>query len=99
MAHGEKIAVLNPMGYPPRVAPLRMAERSDGLGGRPVYLVDCRFDDGDILMEQMQHWFAERMPAVRTELRRKSGVYTERDPELYEEIRERKGVAVVAVGH
>jgi hypothetical protein len=99
MAHGEKMAVLNPMGYPPRIAPLRMAERTERLGARPVYLVDCRFDDGDILMEQMQAWFRERMPAVRTELRRKSGVYTERDAALYEEIRERKGVAVVAVGH
>src|SRR5262249_22579543 len=103
MAGGEgrsaKLSVLNPRGYPPRIAPLRMAERPDGLGDRPIYLIDCRFDDGDILMEQMQHWFRERMPSAKTELRRKSGVYTERDPELYEEIRARKGVAVVAVGH
>jgi hypothetical protein len=50
-------------------------------------------------MEQMQNWFAERMPQVETALRRKSGVYTERDPALYEEIQARGGVAVVAVGH
>jgi hypothetical protein len=93
------VSVLNPMGYPPRIAPLRMANRAGSLAGKCVYLVDCRFDDGDILMEQMQAWFAENMPDVETALRRKSGVYTERDPELYEEIRQRGGVAVVAVGH
>jgi hypothetical protein len=94
-----KITVLNPMGYPPRIEPSRMAPRPGKLDGRTVYLVDCRFDDGDILMEQMQNWFAEKMLGVETALRRKSGVYTERDPALYEEIKARGGVAVVAVGH
>ncbi len=76
-----------------------MAPRPGSLASKIVYLFDCRFDDGDILMQQMQHWFAERMPEVETVLRRKSGVYTERDPALYEEIRDRGGMAVVAVGH
>ena len=96
---GERITVMNPMGYPPAIEQLGMAPRSGGLAGRPVYLVDCRFDDGDILMQQMQNWFAEHMPEVKTELRRKSGVYTERDPELYDEIKARRGAAIVAVGH
>lgn len=94
-----KITALNPMGYPPAIRPLRMAPRPDSLAGKTVYLVDCRFDDGDILMQQMEAWFAEHLPGVKTALRRKSGVYTERDPELYEEIRERGDAAVVAVGH
>ncbi len=94
-----KIEVMNPMGYPPEIAQLGMAPRPESLEGRTVYLVDCRFDDGDILMEQMQNWFSERAPGVKTELRRKSGVYTERDPELYEEIKERGDAAVLAVGH
>ncbi len=96
---GEKITVMNPMGYPPAIEQLGMAPRSGGLADRPVYLVDCRFDDGDILMQQMQDWFAEHMSEVNIELRRKSGVYTERDPELYDEIKAREGAAVVAVGH
>jgi len=90
---------MNPMGYPPEIAPLSMAPRPESLEGRTVYLVDCRFDDGDILMQQMQNWFVEHMPGVRTELRSKAGVYTERDPELYEEIQVRGDAAVVAVGH
>jgi hypothetical protein len=99
MARSDTIVVMNPMGYPPRIAPLRMAPRLESLAGKTVYLVDCRFDDGDILMQQMQNWFAERMPGVETVLLRKSGVYTERDPELYEEIRAKGHAAVVAVGH
>ena len=96
---GSRITVMNPMGYPPEIKQLGMAPRLEGLEGKTVYLVDCRFDDGDILMQQMQNWFSEHMPSVKTELRSKAGVYTERDPELYEEIKTRGDAAVVAVGH
>ena len=91
--------VHDPRGYPPIIEQQRMAPRPDSLAGKTVYLVDCRFDDGDILMEQMQRWFGEHMPAVKTELRRKAGVYTHRDPELYREIKTNGAAAVVAVGH
>ena len=94
-----RISVMNPAGYPPGIAPLPLAPRPERLEGNTVYLVDCRFDDGDILMQQMQHWFSEHRPGVRVEVRRKAGVYTEGDPELYEEIRARGAAAVVAVGH
>ena len=94
-----KVAVMNPTGHPPAIEPLSMAPRVSGLEGKTVYLVDCRFDDGDILMRQMGNWFAEHMPQVRTETRRKSGVYTERDAELFEEIRARGDAAILGVGH
>ena len=93
------LKVFNPEGFPPAIHPLRMAERPGSLKGKTVYLVDCRFDDGDILVAQMADWFAEHRPDVRIEVRRKSGVYTERDPELYEEIKAKGDAAVVAVGH
>ncbi len=95
----DKITVMNPMGYPPQTALLGMAPRLKSLERKTVYLVECRFDDSDILMGQMQNWFAEHMPEVKTELRSKAGVYTERDPELYDEIKARGDAAVVAVGH
>jgi hypothetical protein len=94
-----KLQVMNPMGYPPEITQAGMAPRLGRLEGKTVYLVDCRFDDGDILMQQMRDWFSEHMPAVKTELRSKADVYTERDPELYEEIRSRGDAAVVGVGH
>ncbi len=94
-----KTSVLNPMGYPPRITQLEMAPRPDTLEGKTVYLVDCRFDDGDLLMGQMQAWFAEHMPSVKTVLKSKSGVYTEDDPELFQEIKERGDALVLGVGH
>ena len=95
----EQLKVYHPMGYPPKIEQAGMAHRPASLDGKTVYLVDCRFDDADILMAQMRDWFAEHLPAVRTELRSKAGVYTERDPELYEEIRARGDAAIVGVGH
>ena len=94
-----EIRVMNPMGYPPEITQLGMASRPESLESKTVYLVDCRFDDSDILMQQMQNWFAEHMPEVKTEFRSKAGVYTERDPELYEEIKSRGDAAIVGVGH
>lgn len=69
MAGGQKMTVLNPMGYPPRVTHKPLAPRLDTLNGKTVYLVDCRFDDADIFLKQMQAWFAEHMPSVRTVFR------------------------------
>ena len=50
------------MGYPPQILQKSLAPRPDSLEGKPVYLVDCRFDDGDILIAQMADWFAEHRP-------------------------------------
>lgn len=94
-----KLQVHNPMGYPPQIDQKHLAPRVSDLAGKTVYLVDCRFDDADILMEQMRDWFAQHMPAVRTELRSKAGVYTDRDPDLYDEIRAKGDAAIVGVGH
>jgi len=99
MSSGEQTKVLSPLGFPPAVKPTQMAERPESLSGKTVYLVDCRFDDGDILVEQMADWFSEHEKGVHIEVRRKSGVYTQRDPELYEEIKAKGDAAVVAVGH
>ena len=96
---GKKIAVMNPMGYPPTIEQLGMAQRIDNLDGRTVYLVDCRFDDGDILLQQMQGWFAEHMPKVKTVFAHKSGVYTEDDPKLFQEIKEKGDALILGVGH
>jgi hypothetical protein len=95
----ERITVLNPMAYPPKIEQLGMAGRPETLTDRTVYLVDCRFDDGDILMRQMAGWFSDNMPDVNVEVRRKSNVYTKRDDGLYDEIRERGHAAVIGVGH
>lgn len=96
---GDKVRVHNPVGYPPAITQLPMARRRGSLEGRTVYLVDCRFDDSDVFLKQMQVWFQENMPSVNAVFVQKSGVYTEDDPRLFDEIKAKGGVAVVGVGH
>src|SRR5713226_8312652 len=99
LADPTKLTVLNPMGYPPRVTPRDMAPRLDTLEGKTVFLVDCRFDDSDILLKQMQEWFQEHMPGARAELIRLSSVYTRDDPETWAKIQADGDAAIVGVGH
>jgi hypothetical protein len=94
-----KLVVFNPMGYPPAIKPLKMAPRPATLEGKTVYLVDMRFDDADLLLEQMQAWFAAHMPGVKTKFVRKAGVYAEDDLPLFQEIKEKGDAAILAVGH
>jgi hypothetical protein len=95
----ERLTVFNPMGYPPRVSPKPMAPRLDTLDGKTVFLVDCRFDDSDLLLKQVQAWFGDHMPSVKTEFVQLSNVYHHDDPELWNTIKANGDAAVVGVGH
>jgi hypothetical protein len=95
----DTITVLNPTGRPPVVTRKEMAKRLSTLDGKTVYLVDCRFDDSDLFLQQMQAWFAEHLSGVRTVLKRISSVYLNDDPTTWEEIRARGHAAIVGVGH
>jgi len=94
-----KLTVLNPMGYPPKISPKALAPRLDSLNGKTVFLVDCRFDDADVFLTQVQAWFAEHLPQVDTRLVRLSSVYTRDDPETWEHIRANGDAALLGVGH
>ena len=96
---GGQLSVLNPQGFPPRVSPKDMAPRLDTLEGKTVYLVDCRFDDADLFLQQMQAWFREHLPGARAELIQLSSVYTRDDPETWEKIKASGHAAIVGVGH
>ena len=98
-AGSEKIVVMTPMGYPPTIKQLGMAPRLNSLEGKTVYLVDVRFNDGDVLLQQTQAWFAEHMPSVKTVFKKKSGVYMEDDPQLFQEIEENGDAVIMAIGH
>ena len=95
----EKITVLNPTGYPPKVERRALAPRLDSLDGKTVYLVDCRFDDSELLLKEIQNWFRDRMPGLKTVLTRISSVYTKDSPETWEEIKAKGDAAVIGVGH
>jgi hypothetical protein len=94
-----EISVLNPVGYPPKVTGKPLAPRLDGLDGKTVYLVDCRFDDSDIFLQQVQAWFSDHMPSVTTVYKPINSVYTEDDPATWEEIKDRGDAAIIGVGH
>ena len=96
---GTAITVLNPMGFPPKIAAKALAPRLDTLNGRTVYLVDCRFDDSDVFLKQMQAWFAQHMPAVRTVFKPISSVYLHDDPATWQEIKAKAHAAILGVGH
>jgi hypothetical protein len=93
------LGVLNPVGFPPKVTRKALAPRLETLEGKTVYLVDCRFDDSDIFLGQMQAWFAEALPGVRTVVKRISSVYLHDDPTTWEEIKSRGHAAILGVGH
>jgi hypothetical protein len=99
MAANDTTTVLNPMGFAPRVNPQPLAPRLATLHGQTVYLVDCRFDDSDIFLQQVQGWFAEHLPGVRTVFKPISSVYLKDDPATWEEIKARGQAAIVGVGH
>ena len=67
--------------------------------GKTVYLVDCRFDDSDVFLKQVQAWFAQHMPGVRTVFKQISSVYLKDDPTTWDEIKARGHAAIVGVGH
>jgi hypothetical protein len=96
---GDKITVLNPMGYPPRITRKTAAPRLESIDGKTVYLVDCRFDDSIELLKQVQAWFAEHMPGVKTRIVSLSATYQHDDPKTWEEIKTHGDAAIVGVGH
>jgi hypothetical protein len=99
MSMSAKLVVHNPMGYPPKVSGKSLAPRLDSLDGRTVYIVDCRFDDSDILLKSVQAWFGEHMPSVRTVYKPIRNVYTKDDPLTWQEIKEAGDAAIIGVGH
>lgn len=99
MASQDKTAVLNPMGHPPKVAPKQLAPRISALDGKTIYLIDVRFDDSHILLQQMQRWFAEHLPGVKTVLKPLSSSYQHDDPATWEEIKAKGHAAIIGVGH
>jgi hypothetical protein len=92
-----KVAVLNPLGSPPKVTSKALAPRPGTLNGKTVYLVDVRFDNSGVFMEQLQDWFTEHMPEVKTVLVHWKEPF-QHDPELADEIANKGDAAVFGVG-
>jgi len=92
------ITAVNPAvtpGLPKRVP---LAPRLDTLDGKTIYLVDTDWGgmgQNASILEEMQAWFAEHMPAVKTIIKVKKGNFVTDDPALWKEIADAKGDGVV----
>lgn len=98
-AFEDKITVLNPVGFPPKINRKSPAPRPESLDGKTIYLVDCRFDDSVELLKQVQNWFKDFMPAVNTKIISLSATYQADDPKTWETIKANGDAAIVGVGH
>jgi len=96
-ADDAKITVLNPAVTEKLADRVALVPRLDTLEGKTVYLVDMNYEGigGTPVMREMQKWFASHMPGVKAEYRLKKGNYISDDPELWKEISEKKGGAVI----
>ncbi len=94
----QKVRVYDPEGYAPKVTGSRLAPRHDeGLSGKLVYLVDCLFDNSEQFLLQLQQWFAEHLPAVRTQIIKPRESW-EDDPAMRARIEADGDAAILGVG-
>lgn len=93
----EKITVMDPRGYPPKVVGKRLANRPESLDGKVLYLIDCLFDNSDAFLEQLRLWFAEHMPTVVTRTIKPRESWVD-DPEMRAKVVEDGDVAIIGVG-
>lgn len=91
------LSVHDPRGYPPVVTAKRLAPRLPSLEGRTLHLVDCLFDNSELFMQQLQAWFAERLPTVKTEIVKPRESWVD-DPAMRARIVRDADAAVFAVG-
>jgi hypothetical protein len=98
MGSGDELTVLDPRGYPPRHHGAQLARRLQRLEGELVYVVDCRFEAADRLLEQVCRWFSEYLPAVRTKLVHWRGHGFDPDPQTLAEVAANGSAAILGVG-
>ena len=93
------ITVLSPMGQPPAIQMLAMAPRLDTLDGKTIYIVDDGYVGGDVLLKEMVAWFERNRPEVKAIYKRKAGGFTDEDPALWAEIKEKGDAMIMGMGH
>jgi hypothetical protein len=95
----DKIVVMNPRGIQPEIRKIPMAPRPATLDGKTVYIVDVKYPNTrpfrDALLEGLQGKFPKTTWIVRD----KYAGYMDDDPNLWKEIKEKGGAAIVMLGH
>jgi hypothetical protein len=94
----QRLVVHDPRGYAPKVEGKALAPPLPTLEGKTLYLVDGKFGNGaDRFIDQLQTWFAEQMPSVRTRVIHWREPFAD-DPEASREIQQNADAAVFGVG-
>ena len=62
-----------------------------------IHLVDCLFDNSEVFMQQLQDWFAQHMPSVRTEIVKPRESWVD-DPVMRGKVVAEADAALFAVG-
>lgn len=92
------VTSLNPAVTPKLAERKPLAPRLDTLEGKTIYLVDTDWGgmgQNDGILQDMQAWFAEHMPSVKTIIKVKKGNFVTDDPGLWKEIAANKGDGVI----
>jgi hypothetical protein len=92
------ITAVNPAVTPQLPQRIPLAPRLDKVNGKTIYLVDTDWGgmgQNDGILQEMQAWFAEHLPAVKTIIKVKKGNFVTDDPALWKEIADAKGDGVV----
>ena len=95
-----KITVLNPAIESKMVNREPLSPRLDTLDGKTIYMVDISWGGPDaarVVFEEMTAWFKQNMPTVKTVIKRKTGMYTQNDPQLWKEIAANANAAIIGV--
>jgi hypothetical protein len=92
-----KITVHDPRGYPPKVTGKQLAPRLQSIDGKVLCLVDCLFDNSDLFMAELQRWFAEHLPSVRTRIVKPRDSWGD-DPEMRDAVVREGDAAILGVG-
>jgi|SRR5579862_239012 len=95
---GGLITAMNPAVTPGLATRIPLAPRLDTLNGKTIFLVDTDWGgmgQNDGILQEMQAWFAEHIPAVKTIIKVKKGNFVTDDPALWKEIADAKGDGVI----
>jgi hypothetical protein len=94
------ITVLSPAIASKMVDRVPLSPRLDTLKGKTLYMVDINWGGPEaayVVFEEMTDWFKQNMPSVKTVIKRKKGMYSQDDPELWKEIAKNGDAAIIGI--
>ena len=97
---GGLITVLNPAVANKMVDRVPLSPRLDTIEGKTIYLVDIGWGGPQAapsVYEEIQAWFAQNKPSVKTVIRRIKGSYESDDPGLWKEIQQNGNAALIGI--